>query len=186
MELAPLVLDYVTVEKSHNPAFWHLVEKHYPDCSPIPILPPFGSCHSGITRVNNMIKLTKGNLLKSDAEALVNTVNCVGYMGKGIALRFKKAFPENFAAYQKACRQNQVIPGQMFVFEYDEMLNHKTIINFPTKRHWQHNSRMEDVVSGLAALIEEVQSRGIRSIAIPPLGCGLEGQISRQSRQAVS
>ncbi len=122
-----------------------------------------------------MIKLTKGNLLKSDAEALVNTVNCAGYMGKGIALQFKKAFPENFAAYQKACKQNQVVPGQMFVFEYDDMLNHKTIINFPTKRHWRHNSRLEDVVSGLTALIEEIQSRDIRSIAIPPLGCGLGG-----------
>ena len=88
-----------------------------------------------------MIKLTKGNLLKSDAEALVNTVNCAGYMGKGIALQFKKTFPENYEAYHKACKQNQVVPGQMFVFEYDDMLNHKTIINFPTKRHWRHNSR---------------------------------------------
>ena len=122
-----------------------------------------------------MIKLAQGNLLRADAEALVNTVNCVGYMGKGIALQFKKAFPGNFAAYQKACKQEQVIPGQMFVHESGDMYGSKIIINFPTKRHWRNSSRMEDVESGLAALVEEVRSRGIQSIAIPPLGCGLGG-----------
>ncbi|WP_419834899.1 macro domain-containing protein [Endozoicomonas atrinae] len=122
-----------------------------------------------------MITLTQGNLLNSEAEALVNTVNCKGYMGKGIALQFRKAFPENFAAYQKACKQNRVVPGRMFVFEYDDMLNRKTIINFPTKRHWRQHSRMEDIESGLTSLVNEVQARNIRSIAIPPLGCGLGG-----------
>lgn len=122
-----------------------------------------------------MIKLTQGNLLRSDAEALVNTVNCVGYMGKGIALQFKKAFPNNFAAYHKACKQNQVLPGQMFVYESGDMVNSKIIINFPTKRHWRNSSHIEDVQSGLVALVEEVKNRGIKSIAIPPLGCGLGG-----------
>ena len=122
-----------------------------------------------------MIKLTTGNLLKAEAEALVNTVNCVGYMGKGIALQFKKAFPENFTAYQKACQQKEVVPGRMFVHDSGDMLHSKVIINFPTKRHWRNNSRMEDVESGLMALVEEVKNRNIKSIAIPPLGCGLGG-----------
>ncbi|OED47316.1 Appr-1-p processing protein [Endozoicomonas sp. (ex Bugula neritina AB1)] len=122
-----------------------------------------------------MIKLTQGNLLRAEVEALVNTVNCVGYMGKGIALQFKKAFPDNFAAYQIACKQKQVVPGQMFVHEEGDILNMRYIINFPTKRHWRQNSLMEDVDSGLVALVELVKEKGINSIAIPPLGCGLGG-----------
>ena len=122
-----------------------------------------------------MITLTTGNLLKANAEALVNTVNCVGVMGKGIALQFKKAFPDNFAAYRVACQQKQVTPGKMFVHLSGDIPDHVTIINFPTKRHWRNPSRMEDIEAGLTALIEEVKNRGIKSIAIPPLGCGLGG-----------
>ncbi|KEQ19355.1 type II toxin-antitoxin system antitoxin DNA ADP-ribosyl glycohydrolase DarG [Endozoicomonas numazuensis] len=122
-----------------------------------------------------MIKLTQGNLLRANAEALVNTVNCVGYMGKGIALQFKKAFPENFTAYHQACKKQLVVPGSMFVYEYGDMIQRRVIINFPTKRHWRNPSRMEDVESGLLALVEEVKARNIKSIAIPPLGCGLGG-----------
>lgn len=122
-----------------------------------------------------MITLTQGNLIKTDAEALVNTVNCVGYMGKGIALQFKQAFPDNFKAYQQACLTKEVQPGRMFVFETGTMLNPRYIINFPTKRHWRGKSRLEDIKSGLKALIEEVKRLGIKSIAIPPLGCGLGG-----------
>ena len=122
-----------------------------------------------------MIKLTQGNLLQAEAEALVNTVNCVGYMGKGIALQFKKAFTENYEAYRKACQQKAVKPGHMFVYETGDMLHGKFIINFPTKRHWRHPSRMEDIESGLIALVAEVKKRSIKSIAIPPLGCGLGG-----------
>lgn len=122
-----------------------------------------------------MVKLTRGNVLKADVEALVNTVNCVGHMGKGIALQFKKAHPKNFEAYRKACDAEQVTPGRMFVFETGSMLNPKYIINFPTKRHWRGRSRMEDIDSGLNALIEEIEKRGIGSVAIPPLGCGLGG-----------
>jgi len=122
-----------------------------------------------------MIVLTQGNILKADAEALVNTVNCVGFMGKGIALQFKKAYPENFDAYHKACAAGEVQPGRMFVFDLHSMLNPKYIVNFPTKRDWRVNSRYEDIESGLTALLAEVRRLGIRSIAVPPLGCGLGG-----------
>ena len=122
-----------------------------------------------------MIEPTSGNILIDDAEALVNTVNCVGVMGKGIALQFKKAFPENFKAYEAACRREEVQPGRMFVFKTGQMFNPRYIINFPTKRHWRGKSRYEDIASGLQALVREVQERKIRSIAIPPLGSGLGG-----------
>lgn len=122
-----------------------------------------------------MIKVTQGNILKADAEALVNTVNCVGFMGKGIALQFKQAFPANFTAYQKACKADEVQPGRMFVHATGNMFNPKYIINFPTKRHWRGRSRLEDIKAGLTALIEEVKKLKICSIAVPPLGCGLGG-----------
>ncbi len=122
-----------------------------------------------------MIKLTRGNLLKADAEAIVNTVNCVGYMGRGIALQFKKAFPDNFKAYEHACRNKEVVPGKMFVYDTGNMWNPRYIINFPTKRHWRGKSRLEDIESGLKALVEEIRVRNISSIAVPPLGCGLGG-----------
>ena len=122
-----------------------------------------------------MIEEARGNLLQADVEAVVNTVNCVGYMGKGIALQFKQAFPENFKAYQRACKADQIQPGRMFVFETGMMVNPKYIINFPTKRHWRGKSRIEDIEAGLVALVEEVQRLAIRSIAIPPLGCGNGG-----------
>lgn len=122
-----------------------------------------------------MIENTQDNLLAADAEALVNTVNCVGYMGKGIALQFKQAFPANFKAYEKACRAHEVKPGRMFIFETGSMVNPQYIINFPTKRHWRGKSRIEDIESGLGALIADVKRLGIRSIALPPLGSGLGG-----------
>ncbi|MCX7048795.1 MAG: macro domain-containing protein [Candidatus Sumerlaeota bacterium] len=122
-----------------------------------------------------MIENTKGNLLEADAEALVNTVNCVGFMGKGIALQFKQAFPDNFKAYQQACARGEVRPGRMFVHETGSFHNPKYIINFPTKRHWRGNSLMEDIDAGLNALVEEIKTRNIRSIAAPPLGCGNGG-----------
>src|SRR5271166_218967 len=122
-----------------------------------------------------MIEFTTGDILRVDAEALVNTVNCVGIMGRGIALQFKNAFPANFKAYEAACARKEVRPGKMFVFETRTLTNPKFIINFPTKRHWKGKSRMEDIDSGLNALAEEIRYRGIRSIAIPPLGSGLGG-----------
>lgn len=122
-----------------------------------------------------MIENTQGNLLTADVEALVNTVNCVGYMGKGIALQFKQAFPANFKAYEKACRTHEVKPGRMFIFETGSMVNPRFIINFPTKRHWRGKSRIEDIESGLKALIADIKCLGIHSIAVPPLGSGLGG-----------
>lgn len=122
-----------------------------------------------------MIEFRTGDILRSDAEALVNTVNCVGIMGRGIALQFKNDFPENFKAYEAACAREEVQPGRMFVFETRTLTNPKFVINFPTKRHWRGKSRMEDIEAGLKALVEEVRTRGIRSIAIPPLGSGLGG-----------
>ncbi len=122
-----------------------------------------------------MIEITHGNILRTDAEALVNTVNCVGFMGKGIALQFKKAHPDNYEDYKKACDAGEVQPGRMFVYETGSMINPRFIINFPTKRHWKGKSRLDDIKAGLTALIEEVRKRDIRSIAVPPLGCGLGG-----------
>lgn len=122
-----------------------------------------------------MIEFKTGDILAEDAEALVNTVNCVGIMGRGIALQFKNAFPDNFKAYEAACRRGDVQPGRMLVFETGQLTNPRYIINFPTKRHWRGKSRMEDVDSGLRALVDEIGRRGIRSIAIPPLGSGLGG-----------
>lgn len=122
-----------------------------------------------------MIEYKTGDITSEDAEALVNTVNCVGVMGRGVALRFKEAFPDNARAYARACERKEVEPGRMFVFERESRANPRYIINFPTKRHWRAGSRMEDIESGLAALAEEVRSREVRSIALPPLGSGLGG-----------
>lgn len=122
-----------------------------------------------------MIEYKSGDILREDAEALVNTVNCVGVMGRGIALQFKKAFPQNFKAYAAACKNDEVQPGRMFVFETGQLTNPHYIINFPTKRHWRGKSRTEDIEGGLADLVVTIRQYGIRSVAIPPLGSGLGG-----------
>jgi len=122
-----------------------------------------------------MITLTRGNILEAGTEALVNTVNTVGVMGKGIALQFKRAFPENFLFYQRACERGEVQPGRMVVFETGWVGPPRYVINFPTKRHWRSPSCLEDIEAGLRSLVEEIEARKIRSIAIPPLGCGLGG-----------
>jgi len=132
-----------------------------------------------------MIEPTQGNMLEADAEALVNTVNCVGVMGKGIALQFKQAFPENFAHYAKTCKAGQMQPGRVLVFETGGMLNPKYIINFPTKRHWKGKSKMEDIESGLVDLIAQVRRLDIRSIAVPPLGAGLGGLSWQEVRKRI-
>lgn len=122
-----------------------------------------------------MIKTMNGDILKADAEALVNTVNCVGFMGRGIAAQFKRAYPNNFGVYQSACKRHEVQPGKMLVVESGQLTNPRWIINFPTKRHWRGSSRMEDIEAGLVALVAEVRRLGIKSVAVPPLGCGLGG-----------
>lgn len=121
-----------------------------------------------------VIRFTTGDILGADAEALVNTVNCVGVMGRGVALHFKNAYPENFKAYAVACDRGEVKPGRMFVFQTGQ-LTPRWIINFPTKRHWRGKSRIADIESGMDALVEEIRTRGIKSVAIPPLGSGLGG-----------
>jgi len=120
------------------------------------------------------IELRTGDIFKTDADAIVNTVNCVGVMGRGIALQFKNAYPANFKAYKSACDAGQVQPGHMFVFETGKFTP-RYIINFPTKRHWKGKSRIEDIESGLIALAHEVRKLGIKSVAVPPLGAGLGG-----------
>ena len=125
--------------------------------------------------MSNHIVPKKGNLLDADVEALVNTVNTVGIMGKGIALQFRQAFSENFTAYQTACKHGEVQPGHMFVTETGALTGPRYIINFPTKRDWRARAKMEDIDAGLIALIAELRDRHICSVAVPPLGCGNGG-----------
>ncbi|KAB0268473.1 macro domain-containing protein [Microvirga brassicacearum] len=122
-----------------------------------------------------MIKFTQGNLFESNVDALVNTVNTVGVMGKGIALMFKEAYPENFKAYETACKQGTVQVGRMFVTERNQLIGPKWIINFPTKKHWRHPSKMEWIEEGLADLKNVIRENRIRSLALPPLGSGNGG-----------
>lgn len=122
-----------------------------------------------------MISYTQGNLLTAEAEALVNTVNTVGISGKGIALMFKEGYPENFRAYEAACKAGKLAPGGLFITERRDMWGPRFIVNFATKQHWRHPSRLEWIERGLLALRDEISARNIRSIAIPPLGAGNGG-----------
>ena len=131
-----------------------------------------------------MITYKKGNLLNSNAEAFVNTVNTVGVMGKGIALMFKKQFHENFIAYKKACENKEVKIGKMFVTE-SQTTNPRWIINFPTKQHWRDFSKMEWIIDGLEDLSKVIQKNNIKSIAIPPLGAGNGGLLWDEVRQQI-
>ena len=158
-----------------------------------------------IERMFGSVEYKRADLLAEDAEALVNTVNCVGVMGKGLALQFKKRFRANFEAYARACEQGEVHPGRMFVFELQAeasaepepaagaqpRLPHfaeeaavydagaprhpRYIINFPTKNHWRARSRMRYIDEGLQDLVRQIGERGIRSVAVPALGCDLGG-----------
>ena len=122
-----------------------------------------------------MIEHAHGNLLDADVEALVNTVNTVGVMGKGIALQFRQAFPGNYEAYRIACKRKGVKPGHMLVYDTGRFENPRFIFNFPTKRHWKGKSRIDDIRAGLADLVRVVRHYQVRSLAIPPLGCGNGG-----------
>ncbi|CAA6814397.1 MAG: Appr-1-p processing protein [uncultured Campylobacterales bacterium] len=122
-----------------------------------------------------MIKYKNGDILKEDTEAIVNTVNCAGVMGRGLALQYKNKFPQNFKAYAYACKNKEVQPGKMFVYQTGQLVSPKYIINFPTKRHWKAHSKIEDIENGLDDLIQVIQKLSIKSIAIPPLGSGLGG-----------
>jgi O-acetyl-ADP-ribose deacetylase (regulator of RNase III) len=116
-----------------------------------------------------------GNLLAAEVDALVNTVNTVGVMGKGIALQFKRAYPANYRAYRDACARGEVRLGEMFPFDTGVLGPRRYIINFPTKQHWRNPSRLEDIRTGLDALVDVVNEQAIGSIAIPALGCGNGG-----------
>lgn len=122
-----------------------------------------------------MIRFLQGNMLEAPAEAIVNAVNTVGVMGKGLALMFKQAFPQNFLRYAQACKHKEVRVGQMFVTEHLGLGGPRWIINFPTKEHWRHPSRLQWVIDGLEDLRHVIEAKGIVSIAVPPLGCGLGG-----------
>lgn len=122
-----------------------------------------------------MIKFTTGNLLDAKVEALVNTVNTVGVMGKGIALMFKEAFPENFMSYEAASKRKEIAVGRMFVTRRNHLIGPKWIINFPTKKHWRQPSKIEWIIEGLMDLKRVIAEEGIRSIALPPLGSGNGG-----------
>lgn len=122
-----------------------------------------------------MIEIEAGDILRADAEALVNTVNCVGVMGRGIALQFRNAFPDNFRAYKAVCDCKEMVPGKMLVVDLNRFENPRLVINFPTKVHWKANSRMEDIKTGLVDLVRVLREHRVKSVAIPPLGCGLGG-----------
>lgn len=117
----------------------------------------------------------QGDLFQEDVAALVNPVNCVGVMGRGLALQFKRNFPDNFTAYVEACKQGRVQPGQMFVTETHAGGKQRLLINFPTKRHWRAKSRLADIQAGLADLAQVIGAKNIQSLALPALGCGLGG-----------
>ena len=118
------------------------------------------------------MKFTKGNLLEATTEAIVNTVNTVGVMGKGIALQFKEKYPQNFKAYKKACDDGLVKTGLMFVFKESNLEETKLIINFPTKEEWYRKSQYSYIEEGLKDLVKVIQENKINSISVPPLGCG--------------
>jgi len=132
-----------------------------------------------------MIQYTQGNLLDADVEALVNTVNTVGVMGKGIALMFKDRFPNNMRAYAEACKGKQVQTGKMFVTETGELSGPRWIINFPTKQHWRAKSKMEWVEEGLVDLRRFLLENNVTSVAIPPLGAGNGGLNWHEVRQKI-
>jgi O-acetyl-ADP-ribose deacetylase (regulator of RNase III) len=121
------------------------------------------------------INLKRGDLLKDKSEAITNTVNCVGVMGKGIALQFKQRWPQNFKAYATACKNELLKPGKVFIHDMGRWAEPRYIINFPTKVHWRGDSKIEDIESGLRDLIAQAERLGIKSIALPPLGCGNGG-----------
>lgn len=121
------------------------------------------------------IELCSGDLLRSSARALVNTVNCVGVMGKGIALQFKREYPVMFVEYASACRRGLVVPGKVHVFTIGNADRARHIVGFPTKYHWRDHSRLADVEEGLVDLVRFVDEYRVESIAVPALGCNNGG-----------
>lgn len=125
-----------------------------------------------------MIKLTQGDLLEQhEVDAILNAVNCVGVMGKGIALQFKTRWPANFTAYAAVCKAGKLRPGHVLTHDLGKQARPRYIINFPTKDHWRSASAIDFIRDGLVDLVAEVRRLGIRSIAIPALGCGNGGLV---------
>ncbi|WP_163870819.1 macro domain-containing protein [Myxococcus eversor] len=122
-----------------------------------------------------MIELVEGDLLQADVEALINAANTEGVMGKGIALQFKRAFPAMFKEYKREAKAGRLEMGRVHVFDVGSSKGPRWVINFPTKRSWRQPSLLEWIRTGLASLVEEVQRRGIQSLAVPALGCGNGG-----------
>lgn len=122
-----------------------------------------------------MITEAHGNLLSADVDAVVNTVNTVGVMGKGIALQFRRAYPEMFAEYARAVKAGDVRTGHMHVWPTGQITGPRFVINFPTKRHWRGSSRLDYIEAGLVDLVRVISELKITSIAVPPLGCGNGG-----------
>ncbi len=116
-----------------------------------------------------MVRALVGDLFQSDAQTLVNAVNCAGVMGKGVAREFKKRYPEMYRDYAERCRRKQVLPGEPYLFR---RLHPPNILNFPTKNHWRSASKLDDIVAGLEYLERHYREWGIRSLAVPALGCG--------------
>ena len=132
------------------------------------------------------VSLKSGDLLKEQTHAIVNTVNCVGVMGKGIALQFKQRWPENFKDYAAACKRKELKPGNMFIHDFGEWAKPRFIINFPTKVHWKGDSKIEYIEHGLRDLIVQIKRLGIKSIALPPLGCGNGGLAWNEVRRLIT
>ena len=118
-----------------------------------------------------MLKIVHGNIFESQMQTLTNPVNCVGVMGAGLALEFKRRYPKMFTAYQLQCTRKELMAGELRLFKE----SNRWILNFPTKINWRQPSRLEYIEQGLVRLARDYQSMGIESIALPPLGCGLGG-----------
>lgn len=121
------------------------------------------------------VQIQTGDLLTEKSDAIVNTVNCVGVMGKGIALQFKQRWPKNFREYEAASKRKQIKPGKMFIYDRGTWERPRYIVNFPTKIHWRGNSKLEYIEEGLRDLVKQIKHLGIKSISLPPLGCGNGG-----------
>lgn len=128
-----------------------------------------------------MIECMRGNMFESNADCLVNTVNCEGFMGKGIAYQFKMRFPENNQSYIKACKSGELMVGKMHYYVEDGI----TIVNFPTKNKWREPSRIEYVENGMSTLVELLPQLNVRKIAIPPLGCGNGGLLWDEVKKVI-
>jgi O-acetyl-ADP-ribose deacetylase (regulator of RNase III) len=132
-----------------------------------------------------MLTEEQGNLLEAPADALVNTVNTVGIMGRGLALQFKQAYPGNFRAYGAACRRGEVRLGKMSTYETGQPDRPRFVINFPTKGHWRSRSMLSDIEAGLVDLRAIIRQRHIEAIAIPPLGCEIEETIVTPAMRSI-